>query len=352
MLNNIFLITCDIQNGEVLKTLPQTHHIRKKDAYLAYPDESLFQKSPGLLKAIISSQEAVLLSHPSKDHFTEDFLYQNMKALQIDDINLLVIPLPFNNILGLVFDKDTNPYDFRNETNRLLTQYILEKYFQTPSHNNKTTLLLTLFVDLRKYADESLLFQSTGNEIHFYRGEPFVKAFVYGLDYAGKSSLMRLLSTGKFDEDFFVPTKKFRITNIVLESGIKLSAWDMPGQRVFREDWLRGAQASNLLIFLLDVEDKNRYAEAKKAFWDMLNLYELQNLPLFFLVNKIDLLTDPLNISEIEAFFKLSSISGRSCTVVPTSLPKRIGIQELLDRIGETVDHLFLVNGLSNEREK
>ncbi len=357
MLENIFLLACEVHNGQVHAPPLHSRSIFKSKTYFAYPDEEIFDSSPDLVDSVIQSQASVIHQSPTFTQFTEDFLYQHTKALKIRDMTLLVVPLPNNHILGLIFDKDENPLDYRNELLRLLLDYILEKYFRKAKSNNKTTLLLTLFVDLRKYTDESLLFKPSVNEIQFYRGEPFVKVFVYGLDFAGKSSLMRLLSTGKFDEDFFIPTKKFRITNISLDSegydsGVKLSCWDMPGQKIFREDWLRGAQASNLLVFVLDVADTTRFNESRKALWTMLNLFELKNLPLIFLLNKTDLLDNPLEQEDLEHYRKLFGLENigeqdRIIQLIPTSLPKRHGIDRLNQEIRQMVSHLMILNGIS-----
>ena len=177
-----------------------------------------------------------------------------------------------------------------------------------------------------------------------------IKVFGYGLDCAGKSSLMRLLSTGKFDHDYFPPTKKFRITNINLKKA-KLVCWDMPGQKVFRQDWIRGAQASNILLYVLDSADKSRFIEAKEEFWNMLNLYELQNLAVLFLVNKIDLLQDIEEIFEeieITRIFDLDKLNNREIKIIQTSLPNRKGIDSLISWMEMQVDDLLLVNGITS----
>ena len=135
----------------------------------------------------------------------------------------------------------------------------MAKFNESTKDRTRQTLLLTLFVDLRKYSDEVLSIQEEQNHIMLIGNVPMVKVFVFGLDNAGKSSLMRLLSTGKYDSNYFPPTKKFRITNIKLPSGVKLVCWDMPGQKIFRSDWLRGAQASNILLFILDLADSTRF---------------------------------------------------------------------------------------------
>ncbi|MCF2141755.1 MAG: 50S ribosome-binding GTPase [Candidatus Lokiarchaeota archaeon] len=347
MLENIFLISFELKDGNLHPNLSSTSaSIQKKKTYIAYPDDVILNSSHNFMQLIKLNQERVLLQHYEKKYFNDDFLYSNIKAINIQDLNILLVPLPYRHVLGIVFDKETNPYDYRNEIVRLLLDYALEKYFSKPNSNYKETLLLTLFVDLRNYANESHLFNNNLNKINYFRNKPYIKLFVFGIDYAGKSSLMRLLSTGKFDENFFIPTKKFRITNVSLENGINLTCWDMPGQIIYREDWLRGAQASNLLVFVIDVADRNRYAEAKAAFWKMINLFDLQYLPLIFLINKIDLLEKPINKEQIEQYFELSKCTGREITTICTSLPTQEGIDKLKDEISRIASHLLMVNGI------
>ena len=159
----------------------------------AYHDEkNVLFNSNEIVRQIIISQKSILEKNYSAEFFTEDFLYVNSKAIQVDGVNLLVIPLPYQYILGLVFDKDTNPYDYRNELIRLFQEYLMVSYLETFDKVNKTdkiknksNLLLTMFIDLRKYDDESLVFQKEINKVMIdSNNNPLVKVFVYGIDFA------------------------------------------------------------------------------------------------------------------------------------------------------------------------
>ena len=335
MLENTFLIAWPKQNGHTLIS-PDLH----LQTYLAYPDDNLFTQNPQMLHTILNHHHDIMENDPPMSTFTDDFLYLHSVAIRFDHLHLLILPLPHQHILGLVFDSATNPYDYRNEVIRLLTEYLLQKYLERLKEKNKTNLLLTLFIDLRRYAEESLVLHSDRpNNVPFYTpAGPMVKVFVYGIDNAGKSSLMRLLATGKFDLDYFPPTKKFRISQVKTQfinkidnsiTKMALIFWDMPGQRIFREDWLRGAQASNILLFVLDLANHQRFSEAKEAFWSMLQLYELQELPLVFLANKTDLLTEMPDLQTLIRQFDLNRITDRSWRVIFTSLPTRQGIDAL-----------------------
>jgi small GTP-binding protein len=315
--------------------------------FVAYPDEAEIFNTPPLMEKIFFLYRSTLEKAVPIVNFTDDYLLENTKALAIESLHFLTTPLPDKFILGLVMDDKTNPYNYRNELVRLLLEYFLKYFVESKKDKNITTLLLTLFVDIRKYDDELAASQEVQNRVMIIGNVPMVKAFVYGIDNAGKSSLMRLLATGKFDPDYFPPTKKFRITNIKLRSGAKLVAWDMPGQRIFRVDWLRGAQASNILIFMLDLADVKRFDEAKQALWNMIDLFELQNLPLLFLANKTDLLPQIPSKEELITKFDLYKLNKREWYLLFTSVAQNQGIKEIIDWIEGRVDQLLLIHGIA-----
>jgi small GTP-binding protein len=246
---------------------------------------------------------------------------------------------------------EENPYNYRNELIRLLLEYFIPRFLDTTKDKIRQTLLLTLFIDIRKYADEFLAHQQEQNRIMMVANTPLVKVFVFGLDNAGKSSLMRFLATNKYDPNYFPPTKKFRITNIKLTSGVKLVCWDMPGQKIFRQDWLRGAQASNILLYVLDLADTNRYQEAKDELYNMLDLYELQGIPLVFLANKVDLAEAKAHINDFEPGLALAGVTQREVKIIVGSIAENQGISEIVQWIESRVSNLLIDQGIVQNKE-
>lgn len=159
---------------------------------------------------------------------------------------------------------------------------------------------------------------------------------------------MRLLSTGKYDSNYFPPTKKFRITNIKLPSGVKLVCWDMPGQKIFRSDWLRGAQASNILLFILDLADSTQFEEAREELNNMLDLYELQNIPLLFLGNKTDLSEAVLDQEYIVSQLGLNNINDRELQIIFGSVAQNTGIPEVVQWMENKVQNLLLAQNFTS----
>ncbi len=351
MLDNIFLMAMP---NDILENVDQNSEnrniIENIKIELAYPDDGEQFHKDHICSQIFEVYKGVFQKDLSQEDYSIGFLHSHSRVLHIKNQSFLISPLPNNYILGLVFHEDENPHNYVHELVKLMKEYFLEAYSnfrENPDNKEEiNNLLLTLFVDIRRYGDEIETHQEEQNHVAIFNKVPMIKAFVYGIDNAGKSSLMRLLSTGKFDHDFFRPTKKFRITNIDLDSGAKLVCWDMPGQNVFRQDWLRGAQSSNIVIFVLDTNDKTRFEEARKAFWNMLNLYELKGLPLIFLANKMDLPHNGITELDIIKKFQLNKINNRSSHLILTSLPERRGIEELLDEINRECNRLLLLNGI------
>ncbi|MFX1394205.1 MAG: ADP-ribosylation factor-like protein, partial [Promethearchaeota archaeon] len=194
-------------------------------------------------------------------------------------------------IIGLIFEKKDNPYDYKEIFEELLNELLnIEKNCKFKDEIEIENLLITIFIDIRRYGDE---YVERHPEIQFHYQETFIKVFLFGIDDAGKSSLVRKIKTGKFNDNYFLPTKKFNIEYYQEDNRGLLAFWDMPGQRSFRNKWLLGLQDSNIIIFMIDVANQIRFEESKKEFWKIINRYDLFEIPILILVNKIDLLDNP-----------------------------------------------------------
>ncbi|MHA1111729.1 MAG: ADP-ribosylation factor-like protein [Promethearchaeota archaeon] len=259
--------------------------------------------------------------------------------------------LPSNRIVCLVFDKNDNPYDYTNDIKDAINVFIysnLEEFQILPDEEIETALM-SVYIDIRSrsliLAEDCSLF--IGNDELRERliadgREKIIKVFLYGIDDVGKSSFMRYLKTGKFDLDYFAPTKKFIVHRIPLPQGYKIICWEMPGQKSFRRVWLRGVQESNILLFMLDASDEERYLEAKRAFWSIITRFEARNVPVLFIANKTDLCNKKSKLSKIEPFFSLPELRDRKWSIKFTSLVTKEGIKEVIDWITKTVKENLL----------
>jgi len=87
-----------------------------------------------------------------------------------------------------------------------------------------------------------------------------------GLDGSGKSALARALAAEP--PLAAAPSLKPTIGLVVQRvqhSGLDLSLWDLGGRQRFRFDWARHVSGCDALLFLIDVSDRDRLAEARQA---------------------------------------------------------------------------------------
>ncbi|MHA1729833.1 MAG: ADP-ribosylation factor-like protein [Promethearchaeota archaeon] len=270
--------------------------------------------------------------------------------------------LPPNRILCLVFNDSENPLDYTKEFEKSLDLFIFSKFsaFYNSSRFELENILVSIFIDIRCHGltlseEPPYLVATQQDKKQSVKYTKIIKVFLYGIDNAGKSSFVRFLKTGRFDHNYFLPTKKFVIHKFKLpiyknngRKDVRLVCWEMPGQKSFRRVWLRGVQESNLLIFMLDAEDNKRFAEAKRAFWSIITRYEVKNVPLLFIVNKTDLVENERELGKIESFFSLPEIEDRKLAIKFISLVSKEGIKDVINWISEAIDETVL-GGLVNK---
>src|SRR6056297_1592540 len=90
------------------------------------------------------------------------------------------------------------------------------------------------------------------------------KIFIYGLDYAGKTSVVETMKQEETMSDAN-PTLSFNISNYITENAT-LQIWDAPGQKSLRDSWEKGYNRADILVFVLDTADMERYDEAYAEF--------------------------------------------------------------------------------------
>mmetsp|Transcript_39879 Transcript_39879/g.129640 ORF Transcript_39879/g.129640 Transcript_39879/m.129640 type:complete len:262 (+) Transcript_39879:27-812(+) len=121
-----------------------------------------------------------------------------------------------------------------------------------------------------------------------------------GLDGSGKSALARALAAEP--PLAAAPSLKPTIGLVVQRvqhSGLDLSLWDLGGRQRFRFDWARHVSGCDALLFLIDVSDRDRLAEARQALHMLLDDPRLRGLPLLVVASKCDTL-QPRDRAELE----------------------------------------------------
>lgn len=134
--------------------------------------------------------------------------------------------------------------------------------------------------------------------------EPNLKTynvFVFGLDRAGKSTLINIIKGGNY-LTLIKPTIAFNVEKFIYEN-VQFQIWDAPGQKNLRKTWAKGYERANILMFVLDSSDKERFKEAKTEFFNVLNSPMTKGLPILFCIHKSDLNHAIEQLNEIKSQF-------------------------------------------------
>jgi small GTP-binding protein len=338
LLHNIFLF-----NGKEIQDLEDLN-------IYCYPNEIINISNKILVNNIIkshnqenstddlnSSSNTSIIQCKNSIHYTID----KPVAQYIDGLNIYTSCIDENIIVGLIFDSEDNPYDYKDIFEELLTELLHKDsgYF-IEDDTEIDNFLISIFIDIRRYGDE-VVEKPSEIEYHFQR-DSFFKAFLFGIDEVGKSSFVRRLKTGEFTDNYFTPTKKFDIQYIQAEEEGLLAFWDMPGQQNFRSKWLIGLQDSNIIVYMLDIANQRRFEESKKELWKILHNPELNGVPLLVLGNKIDLIVHPNGNNssqlqklqqELTTYFDFDKILNRNWKFIFTSVKTNFNIEATLQMI-------------------
>lgn len=330
MLHNIFLFKgtkfCDLEDLNIF----------------SYPNEVINIDQKTIVNNIIKNHD--------KDNLNQNvefnhFIIDEPIAQYIDELNIYSVCINRKIIVGLIFDEDDNPYDYMEIFKELLNELFNNgSEYSLDDELEIDNLLISMFIDIRRFGDEVV--EKIPDIEYYYQKETFFKIFIFGIDETGKSSLVRRLKTGQFNENFFTPTRKFNIEYLPVEERGLLALWDMPGQKAFRSKWLLGLQDSNLIVYMIDVANQRRFEESKREFWQVIDNEELRGIPLLILGNKIDLVKASKENREKQLqnlkeelfnFYKFNNIKDRKWNFLFTSVKTNFNIDELIPMIFDLI---------------
>lgn len=325
MLQNIFFITT--KNSSILNAdLSQENLSNIK--IISYP-KILFEiiNDKCISDVILNFKEKI--SDLKVSSSKASTLYSPLITEGINIYSCLIYP---DAIIGFILDKDDNPYDLRDIFEEQINKYVLPEKNNAFNNNFELeTLLISIFIDIRRYYDEILGYSPF---IEFKDHEAILKVFIFGLDEAGKTSYVRRITTGEYDKNYYEPTRQFNIEHFSY-SNYNFIFWDVPGQIRLRTKWLLGMQDSNMLIYMIDAADETRFDESKRELWKILDRYELEGVPLLIAVNKIDLPFSLKSEKELIEYLNLREITNRTWDVMFLSVADNVNIKKSLDWLSE-----------------
>jgi len=291
----------------------------------------------------INDRKESLSSSKNLNHYKID----KPVALYINDYNIYTSCIDEDIIIGLIFEDDDNPYDYKDIFEELLCELLNNgNGYSFEEEMEIDNLLISMFIDLRRYGDEVV--ERTPEIEFYYQKEAFFKVFLFGIDEVGKTSFVRRLKTGEFNDNYFTPTRKFNIEYIQAEDKGLLAVWDMPGQELFRSKWLKGLQDSNIIVYMIDIANQRRFKESKKELWKILNNNELNGIPLLILGNKSDIIkysdenyeTQLQNLKEeVIDYFDFEKVENRNWKFIFTSVKTNHNIEKTVQTIFDLISN-------------
>lgn len=158
------------------------------------------------------------------------------------------------------------------------------------------------------------------------------RVLVLGLDQAGKTSLLRTFKEGETFSDTEQPTLGIDIVKLVLKE-ITLLAYDVGGQRAFRQQWVTTLRNPNAIIYVIDIAEKKyaRVKESREEFMKVRDFVKMHKLacPVLIVGNKLDKVPDvepEAKIQDLSKQLKLHKLKGVPQKVFLTSAKTGKGV--------------------------
>jgi len=160
-----------------------------------------------------------------------------------------------------------------------------------------------------------------------------LRILLLGLDNAGKTTILRTLASEDINQ--ITPTQGFNIKS-VQSQGFKLNVWDIGGQRRIRPYWRNYFENTDVLIYVIDSTDRNRFDETGQELQELLDDDKLSGVPLLVLANKQDLFS-AAKASDIADGLQLAQLRGRTWQIQACSAKKNEGVEDGLQWVMRTV---------------
>ncbi|OAG29005.1 hypothetical protein NEDG_01144 [Nematocida displodere] len=123
------------------------------------------------------------------------------------------------------------------------------------------------------------------------------KVLMVGMDNAGKTTILygvHAKHSREAGNNTTIPTVGFNVETIKIES-VTITVWDIGGQKKLRTLWAFYADALSGLIYVIDIQDRNRWEEAVEELKKILDKdtdAAGNKCPVLILANKIDMIPE------------------------------------------------------------
>lgn len=160
-----------------------------------------------------------------------------------------------------------------------------------------------------------------------------LRILLLGLDNAGKTTILKSLASE--DISHITPTQGFNIKS-VQSQGILLNVWDIGGQKTIRPYWRNYFENTDILIYVIDSADRQRFEEAGLQLAELLDEEKLAGTPVLVFANKQDLM-NAASSAEMMEDMNLNSIKDRPWQIQPCSAVTGEGLSNGMDWIRKNI---------------
>jgi len=161
------------------------------------------------------------------------------------------------------------------------------------------------------------------------------KIFLFGLDFAGKTSMINAMNNIKNPGDT-KPTLRLSMYNLIVHS-IDFVLWDAAGQVSFRKHWDKGIFSARILCLVIDITTPERFNELQKELNIVLANKDAKGLPLIICFHKVDLTEARKNLDDAKKVFNKEQFADRSVNHIDTSIFNPNSILDLKNLFVEVV---------------
>eukprot|EP00697_Spironema_sp_BW2_P006017 gnl/Spiro4/18377_TR9836_c0_g1_i1.p1 gnl/Spiro4/18377_TR9836_c0_g1~~gnl/Spiro4/18377_TR9836_c0_g1_i1.p1 ORF type:complete len:293 (-),score=51.99 gnl/Spiro4/18377_TR9836_c0_g1_i1:128-1006(-) len=164
-----------------------------------------------------------------------------------------------------------------------------------------------------------------------------IRGLFIGLDASGKTSILYKLKLGEVVTT--IPTIGFNVENVQYRN-VEFTLWDVGGNERIRPLFRHYYQNTQLVIWVIDSNDRERFDEMQRWFAEVMREEELRNSILLILANKQDL-PGCLPISEIVERLHLHTLADRKWYIQACCAHTGDGLYEGLDWAVKACDTVF-----------
>ncbi|KAI3382717.1 hypothetical protein SNEBB_006911 [Seison nebaliae] len=157
-----------------------------------------------------------------------------------------------------------------------------------------------------------------------------LRIVILGLDNSGKTTILKSLAKENIQQ--VTPTQGFNVKTVQSEN-MKLNLWDIGGQRNIRSYWNNYLEHTDILIFVIDSSDRQRFEETAIELDELTCNDQLNGVPLLVFANKQDL-PNASRDEEIAHTLQLHTIKNRDWHIQPCCALSGEGLADGMQWIG------------------